>query len=335
MTGQPTRALPWARDVPGLSRRGDRLLRAARRRQPRAFWQANKATYEAAVKEPMEELCRGARRLRSVPHLPAVQRSALLQEPAAVQDGPGRRHPGRGRTGYYLQHLGRGTDRGRRLLHDGEGSARTVPGCGRRRGQRHRAAELVDALRRAGYAIGAHDELKTAPRGYSQDHPRIVVAAALGTDGVAVVAGRQVDAHEEGGDPVGRRGTASASCAAARHPRRPEHAAPGRRADDLRWRRSDHAWRALEGQLGLADRVVDDEALANSVARFREQGITLPTFAELADPTTFDAGVVGRQPTRRLPTPATSGASTGTTISPAGASRFPSTSCCRPSLTGV
>jgi cysteine synthase len=50
---------------------------------------------------------------------------------------------------------------------------------------------------------------------------------------------------------------------------------------------------ALESQLGLADRIVDDEALANSVRRFRERGITLPTFAELADPTTFDPGRVG------------------------------------------
>jgi cysteine synthase len=50
---------------------------------------------------------------------------------------------------------------------------------------------------------------------------------------------------------------------------------------------------ALETQLGLADRIVDEAALANSVARFRERGIQLPTFAELADPTTFDAGRVG------------------------------------------
>ncbi len=45
---------------------------------------------------------------------------------------------------------------------------------------------------------------------------------------------------------------------------------------------------ALENQFGLADRVVDEEALANSVGRFREQGITLPTFGQLADPTSFD-----------------------------------------------
>ena len=41
---------------------------------------------------------------------------------------------------------------------------------------------------------------------------------------------------------------------------------------------------ALENQFGLADRVVDEASLANSVARFRERGIVLPTFAQLADP---------------------------------------------------
>jgi len=50
---------------------------------------------------------------------------------------------------------------------------------------------------------------------------------------------------------------------------------------------------ALENQFGLADRVIDKEALANSVRRFREQGITLPTFARLADPSSIDAAVVG------------------------------------------
>jgi cysteine synthase len=53
---------------------------------------------------------------------------------------------------------------------------------------------------------------------------------------------------------------------------------------------------ALENQFGLADRVVDDSSLANSVARFREQGITLPTFAQLADPATVDPAVVGDAP---------------------------------------
>ncbi len=51
---------------------------------------------------------------------------------------------------------------------------------------------------------------------------------------------------------------------------------------------------ALENQFGLADRVVDADSLARSVERFRERGITLPTFTQLADPSTFDhAGKVG------------------------------------------
>ena len=45
---------------------------------------------------------------------------------------------------------------------------------------------------------------------------------------------------------------------------------------------------ALRDQLGLADVVVDPEALQRSVERFREQHIALPTFAQLADPSTID-----------------------------------------------
>ena len=53
---------------------------------------------------------------------------------------------------------------------------------------------------------------------------------------------------------------------------------------------------ALENQFGLADRVVDEASLANSVSRFRERGIVLPTFAQLADPSTVDPSIVGDAP---------------------------------------
>jgi cysteine synthase len=47
---------------------------------------------------------------------------------------------------------------------------------------------------------------------------------------------------------------------------------------------------ALENQFGLADRLIDEEAVGRSVERFRHQGIVLPTFAQLADPSRFDHG---------------------------------------------
>ena len=49
----------------------------------------------------------------------------------------------------------------------------------------------------------------------------------------------------------------------------------------------------LEQQFGLADRTVDETSLANSIERFRERGISLPRFSDLADPATFDAGRAG------------------------------------------
>ncbi|HWL45754.1 MAG TPA: pyridoxal-5'-phosphate-dependent protein subunit beta [Ilumatobacter sp.] len=49
---------------------------------------------------------------------------------------------------------------------------------------------------------------------------------------------------------------------------------------------------ALENQFGLADRIVDEGALGNSVERFRERGIRLPTFAQLADPASFNQAVL-------------------------------------------
>ena len=49
---------------------------------------------------------------------------------------------------------------------------------------------------------------------------------------------------------------------------------------------------ALENQFGLADRIVDDTALGNTVTRFRERGIRLPTFAQLANPATFNQSVL-------------------------------------------
>ena len=70
---------------------------------------------------------------------------------------------------------------------------------------------------------------------------------------------------------------------------------------------------ALENQFGLADRMVDEGALANSIERFREQGITLPRFREVADPSTFDHAEKVGDADPQDPMPATCGVSTGTT----------------------
>ena len=51
---------------------------------------------------------------------------------------------------------------------------------------------------------------------------------------------------------------------------------------------------AAQRQLALATDVLDSDALANAVDRFRDQGIVLPTFAQLADPSTIPADALAR-----------------------------------------
>jgi len=85
-------------------------------------------------------------------------------------------------------------------------------------------------------------------------------------------------------------------------------------------------------RFGLATDLVDADRYARSVDRFRTQGIALPTFAQLADPTRIPEGVqaglagVDRTP----PTPATCSGSTGTTTCTAGSWTSPSTWCFPP-----
>ena len=44
-------------------------------------------------------------------------------------------------------------------------------------------------------------------------------------------------------------------------------------------------------QLGLADTVVNTEALEHSIARCRERKVVLPTFAQLSDPRSIDVSL--------------------------------------------
>lgn len=43
--------------------------------------------------------------------------------------------------------------------------------------------QLVDRLRRAGYAVGGHDDYKTVPRGFAPDHPRAGLLRMRGLTG--------------------------------------------------------------------------------------------------------------------------------------------------------
>ena len=132
----------------------------------RAYWQSHKDVYERAVRGPMDELLaelgggkvfRPNRDVRfsadKSPYKTSI--GAMVGELAYVQvsaDGLG---VGRGMYVMASDQL----DRYRRAV-AGDGTGGEL-------------AEIVAALRKAKIEVTAHDSLKSAPKGYPKDHPRI------------------------------------------------------------------------------------------------------------------------------------------------------------------
>jgi uncharacterized protein (TIGR02453 family) len=136
----------------------------------RAYWQAHKDVYERLVRGPMEELLAELAPEFGPPKLFRPYRDVRF----SPDKTPYKTHIGAtlGDTGYVqlsASGLGAGTglfhmapdqlDRYRRAVaDDGTGS---------------QLEAVVEDLRQAGIDLIAHDQLKTAPRGYPKDHPRV------------------------------------------------------------------------------------------------------------------------------------------------------------------
>jgi uncharacterized protein (TIGR02453 family) len=146
----------------------------------RAFWQTNKATYERDVRAPMlallEELSEFGpfhvfRPYNDVRF--AKNKAPYKLNIAAVGESEGGAvdyvHLSAtgliAGSGYY--HLASDQlDRFRRAIDDDRTGAEVE--------------EVVRDLQGAGYTIGSMEELKTAPRGYAKDHPRIALLRRKG-----------------------------------------------------------------------------------------------------------------------------------------------------------
>jgi uncharacterized protein (TIGR02453 family) len=140
----------------------------------KSYWHAHRDTYERAVKDPFVRLGEAVAREFGPLHVFRPYRDVRFSRDkspyktaaAAVTEGPGG-------AGYYVQLSAEGLlvasgyyvlasdqlERWRSAVAD----ARSGP----------RIARDVERVRAAGYEIAAHESLKTAPRGYPKDHPRI------------------------------------------------------------------------------------------------------------------------------------------------------------------
>jgi len=150
----------------------------------KAYWQANKDRYQSAVRAPMEALLALVDDEFGPFHIfrPYVD-VRFSKNKAPYKTHIGAYGESQGGAGFYVQISASGMlvasgyyamasdqlDRFRRAVDDDARGAEI--------------AALVQAAKKAGYSMGAIGELKTAPRGYPKDHPRIELIRRKGLMG--------------------------------------------------------------------------------------------------------------------------------------------------------
>ena len=139
----------------------------------KSFWEKHKHVYDESVKAPMAALCDAlGKEFGDAQDLPALPRRPVRQGQDALQDPPGCLRPGRRRDrlvrrGLAARHPHRRRvlpRRGPRLAALREAIAHDTYGA--------ELEKIIRGLERKGFTIGG-DVLKTTPRGYGKDHPRI------------------------------------------------------------------------------------------------------------------------------------------------------------------
>lgn len=139
----------------------------------KAFWQANKSTFEEAVRDPLTGLCDELADVGPFHVFRPYNDMRFSRNRPPYKTHQGAYSESEGGAGRYL-HIGAdgmlvgigyysmAKDQLERFRvavdHDATGT---------------KVARLSAELAGQGYSIGAMDELKTAPRGYPKDHPRI------------------------------------------------------------------------------------------------------------------------------------------------------------------
>ena len=139
----------------------------------RAFWQANKARYDELVKQPMLDLADDLADYGPFhlfrPHNDL--RFSKNKPPYKIQQGAF--GEAEGGSGYYLQFSAQGVMAGAGYYAMASDQLARFRAAVDADATGTELARLVADAARRGYRMGAIDELKSAPRGFPKDHPRI------------------------------------------------------------------------------------------------------------------------------------------------------------------
>jgi len=139
----------------------------------RAFWQANKPRYDEFVRQPMVELTEALADHGPFHLFRPYNDVRFSKNKPPYKTAQGAYGESEGGAGYYLQFSASGLMTGAGYYAMAKDQLERFRSAIDGAATGAELVELVAAAKRAKYQITAIDALKTAPRGYPKDHPRI------------------------------------------------------------------------------------------------------------------------------------------------------------------
>lgn len=139
----------------------------------RTYWQANKGVYEQCVRGPMLALLQELADYGPFQVFRPYRDVRFSKDKTPYKENIGAYGEREGGAGYYVAFSDTGMYMGSGYYQMASDQLERFRAAVDAEATGAEVAALVAALERKGLRAGAIDELKTAPRGYAKDHPRI------------------------------------------------------------------------------------------------------------------------------------------------------------------
>jgi uncharacterized protein (TIGR02453 family) len=152
----------------------------------RTYWQANKAVYERAVRSPLLALLDDLADYGPFQVFRPYRDVRFSKDKTPYKENIGAYGESEGGAGYYVAFSDTGMYMGSGYYQMASDQLERFRAAIDAEATGSHVEALVAALERKGLRAGAIDELKTAPRGYAKDHPRIALLRRKG-----LMAGRE------------------------------------------------------------------------------------------------------------------------------------------------
>jgi uncharacterized protein (TIGR02453 family) len=145
------------------------------------WWTAHKAQYEECVRGPMEALIATVdERYRPMRIFRPYRDTRFSKDKTPYKTNVAAAGEAEGGTTHYVSLSAEGLFAGRGYYSMASDQLARFRAALDDDATGSECDRLVADAERAGYTIGAHDELKSAPRGFAKDHPRIVLLRRKG-----------------------------------------------------------------------------------------------------------------------------------------------------------